>query len=235
MRRDPALVDLRHPVVGLPQRVIGIARARPVAQRHRRGHARLARVYHLPRLVGERGEIEKIGLVAAQGLDRLLRVLREPPGLGDLARAGVLAARRAIDDQDARAGARAPSGASRRPRASRAFPTTRRTAGSSGRRSPSPPAGYAAPCGSGCIRPTRPRTPSPARARPCRMPGRENFAKNRSRNWSFVSGTYLLSLRTDGLAMRVSVRGWTPNPDSRILDPGFRYLTQKSWGSPTEP
>ena len=39
----PALVDLGHPVVGLVQRVIGIAAARPMAQRHGGRHAALAR------------------------------------------------------------------------------------------------------------------------------------------------------------------------------------------------
>ena len=44
VRRRPALVDLGHPVVGLVERMVRIAAARPVAQRHRRRHAALARI-----------------------------------------------------------------------------------------------------------------------------------------------------------------------------------------------
>jgi hypothetical protein len=36
--RHPALVDLGHPVVGLVQRVVRVAGARPMAQRHRARH-----------------------------------------------------------------------------------------------------------------------------------------------------------------------------------------------------
>jgi len=42
MGGGPALIDLGHPVVGLVERVVGVATARPVAQRHRGGHAALA-------------------------------------------------------------------------------------------------------------------------------------------------------------------------------------------------
>src|SRR5262249_53268576 len=63
------------------------------------GYARLARMDDLPRFVGQRGKIEKIRFITAQRIDRLLRMLGKPPGLGYLSRAGMLAARRAVHDQ----------------------------------------------------------------------------------------------------------------------------------------
>src|SRR6185436_16502221 len=43
VRRNPARIQLVHPVIHLAHGVIRIARARPVTERHRRGYARLAR------------------------------------------------------------------------------------------------------------------------------------------------------------------------------------------------
>src|SRR5262245_37065557 len=55
-----------------------------------------------PGLVSERGQIEEVRLVAAQAHDRFLCVLCKTPCLRNLARTGVLAARRSVDDQYAR-------------------------------------------------------------------------------------------------------------------------------------
>ena len=46
VRSHPTRINVRHPVVGLTQCVVGITRTWPVAKRHRGGHAALARVYH---------------------------------------------------------------------------------------------------------------------------------------------------------------------------------------------
>jgi hypothetical protein len=56
---------------------------------------------HLPRLVGELGQLEEIDLESGLRFDRAPRAIGEAARLRDFARAGVLAARRAADDEDA--------------------------------------------------------------------------------------------------------------------------------------
>ena len=99
---DPAGIDLRHPIVRLSKCVIGITRTRPVAERHRRRHARLARVNDLPRLLGERREIEEIDVVSWKTPDGGVGRLRQPASLGNLAGASMFAARGPVDDEHAR-------------------------------------------------------------------------------------------------------------------------------------
>ena len=65
VRRDPALVDLVHPVVGLAQRMVRVAAAGPVAQRHGGRDAALARM-DVPAVVGgEQAQVEQVDLDAA--------------------------------------------------------------------------------------------------------------------------------------------------------------------------
>jgi hypothetical protein len=56
---------------------------------------------HFPWLVGEARELEQVGLEAGLRLERLARVVGEPPGLRHFAGTGVLASSRAADDEDA--------------------------------------------------------------------------------------------------------------------------------------
>src|SRR4029077_20701825 len=76
---------------------------RPVAKRHRRRHAALARMDPAAVLGGEQAQVEKIDLDPG-----LLQLLADEPGeakcLRDLARAGAVVARRAADDERARPG-----------------------------------------------------------------------------------------------------------------------------------
>src|SRR5665213_1332779 len=100
--RRPARVDVRHPVADLAQRVIGIAAAGPMAEGHGGRHAGLAGIDGPAALGGEPAQIEKINLETGDPLDNLLRHRRETIGLRHLAGAGLVAARRAVDHQDAR-------------------------------------------------------------------------------------------------------------------------------------
>jgi hypothetical protein len=98
VRRDPARVDLVHPVVDLTHRVVRIARAGPVAQRHRRGHAGLARK-DLPAVLGrEQTQVEQIA-GDARTFELLTRQLHEPEGLGHLTGARLIVARGRGDEQ----------------------------------------------------------------------------------------------------------------------------------------
>ena len=62
LRRDPARIELVHPVIHLAHRVIRIARTRPVTERHGGGHARLAGKNLTAILRGEETQIEKVAL-----------------------------------------------------------------------------------------------------------------------------------------------------------------------------
>ena len=69
----PALVDLGHPVVGLVERVVRVAAARPVAQRHRGRHAALARMDVAAVVGGEQAQVEQVDLDAAPRSSTSLR------------------------------------------------------------------------------------------------------------------------------------------------------------------
>ena len=99
--RRPALVDLAHPVVHLVQRMVGVARARPMAQRHRRRHARLAREDAAAVVRCEQAQVEQVGL-DRRLLERVAGDACEAKGLRHLARAGAVVARRAAHHQHAR-------------------------------------------------------------------------------------------------------------------------------------
>jgi hypothetical protein len=73
-----------------------------VAQRHGGGDAGLAGIDHAAALGGQSAEVEKIDLETAGLLNQLARHARQAEGFRHFARAGLIAARRAVDDQDAR-------------------------------------------------------------------------------------------------------------------------------------
>jgi len=81
--------------------MIGIATARPVAQRHGGGSATLARMDLAAEFRGDQAQVEKV-----RGARRLLEHLahqpRQAPALGDFARTSTVVARGAANEQDAR-------------------------------------------------------------------------------------------------------------------------------------
>ncbi|MGY4228576.1 hypothetical protein ACVMIH_005937 [Bradyrhizobium sp. USDA 4503] len=101
VRAHPQRIDLVHPVVGLPERVVWIAAARPVAECHRGGDAGLAGV-NLPAELGRQPRqiehIDRQAHLAEGGLGDL----DHAPAFGHLAGTRVLAARGAVDQQDMR-------------------------------------------------------------------------------------------------------------------------------------
>ena len=101
VRRDPERIDFIHPVLHLAERIVRIAAARPMAQRHRGRYAGLAWVDRAAELGRRTAEIEDLDMVAGERSDRALRQLDQSPGLRHLARAGMLGSRRAVDEQDA--------------------------------------------------------------------------------------------------------------------------------------
>ena len=72
-----------------------------MAQRRRRGEARLARMDAASIFGGEPRQVEHFNLNVASGRDHLARDLDETPRLRHLARTGVLGAGRAVDQEDA--------------------------------------------------------------------------------------------------------------------------------------
>ena len=83
--------------------MIGIAGARPMAQRHGRRHACFAREDHASVLRRERAEIQQVDLEVA-GLQHAFRRRYQPVRLRHLARAGLVVARCRADQQHARSG-----------------------------------------------------------------------------------------------------------------------------------
>jgi hypothetical protein len=99
--RDPQRVDLVHPVVSLAQRIIRVAATRPMTQRHGSRDAGLARMNLLAEFRGKAAKIENVDS-QSHFLKHGFGYFDQPPGFGHLARTGVLAARRAVDQEDAR-------------------------------------------------------------------------------------------------------------------------------------
>jgi len=81
--------------------VVRIAGAGPVAQRHRGRNAGLARQDLAAVLRGEHAQIEEIALEAARLFDFLACHRGKAEGLRHFARAGLVVARGAADDEDA--------------------------------------------------------------------------------------------------------------------------------------
>ena len=136
--RDPALVDLVHPVVDLVERVVRIAAARPVAERHRGRHAALAGVDLAAVFRREQAQVEEVDLDPVLR-EHLADEAGEAERLRDLARAGAVVARRAADHERARRRLRVGPG---RLRAARCAPwrrSSRPTGRSRDRRSPGRP------------------------------------------------------------------------------------------------
>ena len=104
MRRRPAFIDLGHPVTGLRQRMVRVAAARPVAQRHGGGHATFAGMNVQVVARRQQAQVQHIGL-EFRLLQHFLRPLQHAKGLGDFARAAAIIARRAANQQHARGGA----------------------------------------------------------------------------------------------------------------------------------
>src|SRR3954463_12457737 len=73
-----------------------------MAERHRRRDAGLAGMDLAPELGGEPVELQPLDLEAALALDHFLGDIHQPEALGYLAGAGLVAARRTVDQQDAR-------------------------------------------------------------------------------------------------------------------------------------
>src|SRR5882672_4724274 len=101
MRRRPHRIDLVHPILHLAQCMVGIATARPMAERHRGRDASLARIDDTAVFGCEPAEVEYLDLEIRLGSEDDMRQHGEPPGLRALARARVLAAGCAIDQKDA--------------------------------------------------------------------------------------------------------------------------------------
>ena len=100
MRRHPQRIDLVHPVAGLAQRIVRITAAGPMAQRHRGRDAGLAGMDGVAKFRCERDEVENVD-GKSHAREHRLGELDQPPALRHFAGAGVLAARRSVDDQDA--------------------------------------------------------------------------------------------------------------------------------------
>ena len=98
---DPQRIDLVHPVVGLAERIVRIATARPVAERHRGRDAGLAGMNLPAEFRRQPRQVEDIDRESHFDEHRLGE-LDQPPALRHLAGAGMLAARRAVDDEHAR-------------------------------------------------------------------------------------------------------------------------------------
>jgi hypothetical protein len=97
----PLLVDLRHPIVDLVECVVRIARAGPVAQRHRRRDATLAWVDRATVLGGQAAQVQQIDR-GAGGVKHFLRHLHKAERLGRFAGARAVVAGRTADQQHAR-------------------------------------------------------------------------------------------------------------------------------------
>src|SRR5712675_3561087 len=94
-------IDFIHPVVGLPERIVWIATARPVTERHRGRDTGLAGMNLFAEFGSWPREIEDIDRKSHIDENRLGK-LDQAPGLRHLAGTGMLAARRAVDDENAR-------------------------------------------------------------------------------------------------------------------------------------
>ena len=68
---NPSGIDLVHPVVDLPHRVVGITGAGPVAERHGSGDAGLAGQDLSAVLGGEMAQVEQVALEPVAGFDDL--------------------------------------------------------------------------------------------------------------------------------------------------------------------
>ena len=154
VRRGEALVDLGHPVVFLAEAVIGVARARPVAQRHCRRNAPLAWV-DVELIVGrDEAQVEEVDFDML-GLHDFRHDQREPECLRNLAGARAVVARRPIDDENARRRRRAFLSQLRARQCGRASGATRPKACTRDRRTRARRDACAAPCVPCGRRPTR--------------------------------------------------------------------------------
>ena len=86
----------------LPERVIRVAAARPMTQRHRGRHTRLAGMNGLAELRRRAAQVENVDFETRSRLEGIVRDLDQAPRLRHFAGTRVLGARRAIDDEDAR-------------------------------------------------------------------------------------------------------------------------------------
>ena len=144
---DPARVELVHPVVDLAHGVVRVTGARPVAERHGRRDARLARQDLAAVLGREQAQIEEVALEAFAAFDDLTGEPGQPERLRHLAGAGLVVPRGAGDEQDAprRGGILLPPlrALDRGPRS----PATRSAARTRDRRNPGRPSASAGSCG----------------------------------------------------------------------------------------
>src|SRR3954465_14066407 len=90
----------------LPERVIRVAAARPMTQRHRRRHARLAGMNGLAELRRRAAQVEHVDFESGTRIEGLSRDLDQAPRLRHFARTCVLGGGRAIDDEEARSACR---------------------------------------------------------------------------------------------------------------------------------
>src|SRR6478672_6552624 len=86
----------------LSERVIRVAAAGPMTQRHRRRYAGLARMNGLAELRRRAAEVENVDFETRSRLEGVVRDLDQAPRLRHFAGTGVLGARRAVDDEDTR-------------------------------------------------------------------------------------------------------------------------------------
>ena len=121
MRGNPHREDVVHPVLHLAERVVRITGARPMAQRRRGRETCLAGVNPASVFRGQPRQVEHIHRQPALVLDRRARERDQAEALRHLTRTGMLASRRAVDEENARRNGRILIAALRRQIASRAF------------------------------------------------------------------------------------------------------------------
>src|SRR5688572_31957922 len=100
MRGGPARIDLVHPIVHLPERMVRVARAGPVTERHGGRDAGLAGQDLASVLRGEDAEVEEVALESRVALDFTLRDPGEAVRLRDFAGTGLVASSGAVDEED---------------------------------------------------------------------------------------------------------------------------------------
>ena len=101
---DPHGIDFVHPVLGLAHCVIGVARARPMAERSGGREAGLAGMNVAAIFRRQPRQVEHIDFELPFILDRLAGKVGQPVTFGHFTRTGVFAPRRSVDQQNARSG-----------------------------------------------------------------------------------------------------------------------------------
>src|SRR2546430_2282806 len=97
VRRDPARVNLMHPILGLAEVMVRITTARSMTHRHRGRDARLARINLAAVFGGQHAKVEKIDSYSTSSSENFFRCFRQAKGFRHFARAGLVGSRRPAD------------------------------------------------------------------------------------------------------------------------------------------